>query len=234
MFARNVDDAAMLAEVLYGHDPADPATFARPVPPLRRVASESPPMPPRLAWVATPWWDRVAPDAQAAFAELLDLLADSAESIELPDSAGDAIDVHRTIMEAELAGSFEVEYERGRDRLSASLCGQIERGRKVSAVDHRKAVARIAALNALFDPLFDEFDAILTPSSLGTAPRFEQGTGDPVMCTMWTLTGMPAISLPLLHGENGLPLGVQLVARRGDDARLLRTANWLSTRVSAA
>jgi Asp-tRNA(Asn)/Glu-tRNA(Gln) amidotransferase A subunit family amidase len=47
------------------------------------------------------------------------------------------------------------------------------------------------------------------------------------MCTLWTFLGMPALSLPLLQGDNGLPLGVQLVGRRGDDARLLRTARWL-------
>jgi Asp-tRNA(Asn)/Glu-tRNA(Gln) amidotransferase A subunit family amidase len=44
---------------------------------------------------------------------------------------------------------------------------------------------------------------------------------------LWTLLGMPALSLPLLQGENGLPLGVQLVGRRNYDARLLRTARWL-------
>jgi Asp-tRNA(Asn)/Glu-tRNA(Gln) amidotransferase A subunit family amidase len=232
VFARTVDDAAMLAEVLFGHDAADPATFARPVPPLRRVAAEEPPMPPRLAWAPTPWWERVAPDAKAAFEALLALLGEGAQQVDFPDMARNAIDTHRTIMEAELAGSFEVEYERGREQLSASLRGQIERGRRVTAVEHRKAVAQIAALNAAFEPLFDEFDAILTPSALGTATRFEEGTGDPVMCTLWTLTGMPAVSLPLLHGENGLPLGVQLVARRGDDARLLRTARWLSKQVA--
>ena len=44
---------------------------------------------------------------------------------------------------------------------------------------------------------------------------------------MWTLTGLPAISLPLLTGEDGMPLGVQLVGAPGEDARLLRTASWL-------
>ena len=47
------------------------------------------------------------------------------------------------------------------------------------------------------------------------------------MCTLWSATGLPTITLPLLRGDNGLPIGVQLVGRRGDDARLLRTAHWL-------
>jgi Asp-tRNA(Asn)/Glu-tRNA(Gln) amidotransferase A subunit family amidase len=43
---------------------------------------------------------------------------------------------------------------------------------------------------------------------------------------------MPALNLPLMTGANGLPLGVQLVGRRGDDARLLRTARWLAARAA--
>ena len=48
-----------------------------------------------------------------------------------------------------------------------------------------------------------------------------------MFCSLWTLTGLPALTLPLLTGEGGMPLGVQLIGERGDDARLLRTANWL-------
>jgi Asp-tRNA(Asn)/Glu-tRNA(Gln) amidotransferase A subunit family amidase len=73
----------------------------------------------------------------------------------------------------------------------------------------------------------ERYDAILTPAALGTAPKGLGATGDPSFCTLWTLCGMPALSLPLMQGSNGLPLGVQLVGRRGFDARLLRTARWL-------
>ncbi len=74
--------------------------------------------------------------------------------------------------------------------------------------------------------MFDEYDAILTPAALGPAPAIES-TGSPIFCSTWSLLGTPAISLPLLASENGLPIGVQLVGRRGNDARLLRTARWL-------
>jgi Asp-tRNA(Asn)/Glu-tRNA(Gln) amidotransferase A subunit family amidase len=225
VFARSVEDAALLAQVLFGHDARDPAT--RPLPPLLDIARSEPPAPPRFAWLATPWWDRMAPDAQAAFGGLLERLAGSAASRELPAGAADAIGLHRTIMEADIAGSYEREYERGRDRLSDSLRAQIERGGRVTAVEYRRAVERIDPLNRAARVLFADFDAILTPATLGTAPRFEDGTGDPLMCTLWTYCGMPAVSLPLLRGADGLPLGVQLVGRRGDDARLLRTARWL-------
>jgi Asp-tRNA(Asn)/Glu-tRNA(Gln) amidotransferase A subunit family amidase len=175
-----------------------------------------------------PMWGRVAPDAQSAFLQLAQFLGSRVVEIELPQAANGFLDLHRLVMEADIAGSFEAEYERGRDRLSASLRGQIERGRQVSAVDYRRALDRREAIRAAIDTLYDRFDAILTPAALGTAPLGLEATGDPVMCTFWTFTGQPAISLPLLHGAGGLPIGVQLVGRRDDDARLLRTAQWLS------
>ncbi|ODV10275.1 MAG: glutamyl-tRNA amidotransferase [Rubrivivax sp. SCN 70-15] len=234
VFGRTLDDVALLAEVLAGHDSEDPLTRLRATPPLARFAAADAPLPPTLAWVATPFWDRVASDAQAAFGELVDALAGRIAPFELPAGAVQALDWHRTIMEADIAGSFEHEYEHGRDRLSASLRAQIERGRTVSAVAYRQALARVPVLLDGLETLFDHYDALLTPATLGTAPEGLASTGDPVMCTLWTLLGMPALSLPLLHGANGLPIGVQLVGRRGDDARLLRTARWLVRSVQSA
>ena len=92
----------------------------------------------------------------------------------------------------------------------------------------------IAPVTASLDELFTErYDAILTPASLGVAPKGLSATGDPALCTLWTLLGMPALSLPLMQGAGGLPLGVQLVGRRNFDARLLRTARWLAGRLEA-
>ena len=63
-------------------------------------------------------------------------------------------------------------------------------------------------------------------------PKVLPRTGDPSFCTLWTLCGMPAISLPLLQSANGLPIGVQLVGPRHGDARLLRTARWLAAKMA--
>ena len=103
----------------------------------------------------------------------------------------------------------------------------IERGRAALAIDYTRALAGAAPLNRTLDALFDEYDAILTPAAPGEAPRGLDSTGNPVFCTIWTYLGTPAVTLPLMQGENGMPLGVQLVGRRGNDARLLRTARWL-------
>lgn len=234
VFGRSVADVALLAQCLTGHDPQDPATRPRATPPLLSAAQSEVPLPPTLAWVATPFWDRVAPDAQAAFGELVELLAGRIAPFELPATAADAVAWHKLVMEAEIAGSFEAEYERGREQLSASLQAQIERGRAVTAVAHRQALSRVPQLRAALDDVFDHYDAFVTPATLGTAPEGLGSTGDPIMCTLWTFLGLPAVTVPLLHGENGLPLGVQLVGRHGQDAALLRTAQWLTDTVNAA
>ena len=88
-------------------------------------------------------------------------------------------------------------------------------------------------MNEAFAEIFREFDALLTPSAPGTAPQGLASTGDPAFCTLWTLCGMPAITLPLMRGENGLPMGVQLVGPQHGDARLLRPARWRVAQVSA-
>jgi Asp-tRNA(Asn)/Glu-tRNA(Gln) amidotransferase A subunit family amidase len=103
----------------------------------------------------------------------------------------------------------------------------IERGQKVTAVEYNNAVAAADELYGSLDKLFEFYDAIVTPATIGEALTGLDSTGSPIFCTIWTLCGMPSITLPLLQGEHGMPLGVQLVGPRGDDARLLRTARWL-------
>ena len=234
VFARTIEDIALACEELVGFDERDPDTRMRARIPFLRIAAEEPPFPPRLAFVKTPLWEKTEPDTREAFDELAANLGDRVGEFVLPDSAREALEWHRTIMEAEMAASLVVEYERGRDKLSDSLRAQFERGRKHTAFDYQAALARSPLLNEGFAELFERYDAIVTPATAGTAPKGLASTGDPAFCTLWTLCGMPALSLPLMQGENGLPLGVQLVGPRHDDARLLRTARWLATRVEAS
>jgi Asp-tRNA(Asn)/Glu-tRNA(Gln) amidotransferase A subunit family amidase len=233
LFARSLDDLALVAEQLAGFDPLDPDTRPRARPPLVARVREECPLPPLLAFIRGPVWERAEPETMAAFAELVEALGEHVVEIDLPQDAARALDWHRTIMEAEMAANLDAEWERGRERLSPVLRDMLERGRAVSALDYQRACARVPLLNAGFDPIFERCDAILTPAAAGTAPRGLASTGDPAFCTLWSLCGMPALALPLMTGESGLPLGVQLVGRRHDDARLLRTARWLSDHLAA-
>jgi Asp-tRNA(Asn)/Glu-tRNA(Gln) amidotransferase A subunit family amidase len=109
----------------------------------------------------------------------------------------------------------------------------IERGREYRAVDYKGAISKIPVLRAELSDVLAEYDAILTPAATGEAPVGRDTTGSPAFCTLWTLCGLPALCLPLLQGSSGMPLGVQLVADRSDDARLLRTARWLLETLAA-
>ena len=232
-FARNIEDLALLAEISTGADVNDPDTRPRARIPFVQTAAQEPPLLPSLAFIKTPWWDRVAPDAQDAFQELAAELGERVVEVPLEDSIRNALDWHKTIMEAEMAASLDREWEKGREQLSPQLQGLLERGRATSALEYQKALARARLASEGFDELFERFDAILTPSAPGTAPEGLASTGDPSFCTLWTLCGMPAVNLPLMNGVNGLPLGVQLVGARESDARLLRTAQWLTTNLLA-
>ncbi len=233
VFAGSVEDAAMVAGTLTHYDPADPDMTAKPPPPLHRICCEEPPVTPRLAFVEGPGWEKCEETTREAFAELNEALGSVVDPVGLPEAFGASIDHHRTVMLADLAKSFDAFYRRDPDMLSDVLRGMIEEGQKTLAVDYNRAREWRAVYNDALSELFDEFDAIITPAALGEAPEGLEATGDPVCCTLWTFCGTPAISLPLLAGPAGMPLGVQLVGRRGDDARLLRTARWLVGRLGA-
>ena len=227
VFARSVDDAALLAQTLAGFDEEDPDTRPLARPPLLEAAASEPPLPPRFAFVRTPAWKHAEKATAEAFAELAESLGEHVSEIEIGQGFDRAIDMHRTVMEVEMAHNLQRDFEQGGEALSKVLRALIERGRAVPAIEYMRALAGSAPLNAALDGVFDEYDAILTPAAPGPAPRGLDSTGNPVFCSMWTYLGTPAVTLPLLQSESGLPIGVQLVGRRGNDARLLRTANWL-------
>jgi Asp-tRNA(Asn)/Glu-tRNA(Gln) amidotransferase A subunit family amidase len=232
VFGRTLEDVALIAEQLMGYDERDPDLRPRARPDLVRIAAEEPPTPPHFAFVKTPAWDQADEDVKGGFSELVEFLGAQVEELDLTEVLQNAVEWHRTIMEADLAKSFRREYERGKDLLSPSLCEMIERGQQCLATDYNLALDRIPALNEALGEFLVEHDAIITPATTGEAPVGLESTGNPVFCTPWTLCGMPTISLPILQGSHGMPIGVQLVGAKGDDARLLRTARWLAARVN--
>jgi Asp-tRNA(Asn)/Glu-tRNA(Gln) amidotransferase A subunit family amidase len=232
VFARTLDDAALIAEALVAYDENDPDTRPRARPPLIETAASEPPVTPLLAFVKSPVWDRADESTQAAFEELVEHLGEAVAEVELPPAFADAVDWHRTIVEADIAKSFAREYAIGRDRLSTILREMIERGRSVLAIDYAHAVDGVEFLKRSLDEIFEGYDGFLSPATTGEAPVSLDSTGSPIFCTLWTLCGAPAITLPVFQGPSGMPLGAQLAAPQGGDARLLRTAQWLVNRVN--
>jgi Asp-tRNA(Asn)/Glu-tRNA(Gln) amidotransferase A subunit family amidase len=229
VFARSVDDAALLAQQMMGFDERDPDMRPTPRHDLLSISAQEPPTPPRLALIKTRYWDQAQADLREGFAELQAFLGERLEEIELPEPFADAHEWHHCIMETDIAGNLQREFERGGRALSRMLREMIARGRQTLALDYKQALDMIPALNAIIAQTLLEYDAIITPAASGEAPVGLQSTGSPVFCTLWSLCGVPAVSLPLLQGANGMPIGVQLVSTKGDDARLLRTARWLAT-----
>jgi Asp-tRNA(Asn)/Glu-tRNA(Gln) amidotransferase A subunit family amidase len=233
LFARCLDDLALLAEQLGGEHERDPDTRPRARIPFCEIARQGPPLPPTFAFVKTPLWERVDGEAKEAFAQLLEALGERVIELEFPESTRAALEWHATILQAEMAASLDLEWERGREQLSEVLREQLARGRATGALDYQRALARIPLLNEGFAEIFERCDAILTPAAPGAAPRAAGSSGEHPFCALWTLAGMPALSLPLMHGANGLPIGVQLVGARERDARLLRSARWLAAELAA-
>ena len=235
LFANSLDDIALLAEQIVRYDENDLDTRPRAHLPFALITAEEPPLPPMFAFIKTPHWQCADEETREGFAEIIEHLGSQVEEVELFPSAGDAWQWHQSIMSAEMAHNLEHEWANGRDLLSEQLRAQIERGREVRAQDYLRALSRITPIHESFVELFEQrYDAILTPAAPGPAPNGLAATGDPSFCTLWTLCGMPAISLPLLQSGNGLPLGVQLVGPRHGDARLLRTARWLAAKVATS
>lgn len=229
VFARTAADAALLAEVLYGHDAADPATALVPHPRLLDTAMQEPPVKPVFAVLQPPGWEQASPDMQAGLAELTEALGDQAFVLTLPPLFDTVRDAHRRIHLAEMARCYYTYARDGGDRLGPHLRAAIDDGNGILARDYLSALDLPSVLHAALSEIFDRCDAIICPAAPGPAPEGLGSTGNPVFNGLWTFAGTPAITLPLLTAENGLPMGVQMVAARGNDARLMRNARWLES-----
>ncbi len=233
VFARTVADAALLADAIAGHDAGDPDTRVGPPPRLLDVALTDPPLTPNLAFVKTNVWDEADAATKEGFAELVSALGETCTEVALPEIFSEWTDAHRALMQAGMARALGGYYGRAKDQLSQPMREIIESGMKVTAVDYLTALDWREALNNGLEQLFERYDAIVTPAAPGEAPKGLDSTGNPIFNGLWTLCGVPAVTLPLLEGPNGLPVGVQVVGRRGEDGRLLRTARWLARRLQS-
>lgn len=229
VFARNLQDIACVAEILVGDDGHD-AAAARQAP--RRyvdVVSAEPPLQPKFCFIKTPWWDQVEPEAREAYEAFVAHMGGCVEQHDLPDIVRSVAPWLSTINESELAFCLQKEWNHSRARLSPALHTRIEKSMHIPVADYLAAKDRMFHVMSAFDEYFASYDAILCPSALGTAPLGLESTGNPIMQTAWSFAGLPCLNLPLMTLSNGLPLGVQAVGAYQNDARLMRSAQWLVT-----
>lgn len=220
VFANSVEDAAFAASVLAGK----PAWKDLPV--QAREADN----PPIIGVVATSQRNVAAPSMLAALEDAERRAGQrGARRVEptWPRVFDGLFDAQRAVQLFETARGLAPEFTYRRNMLSARLVELIEQGRAVPTHEYVAALQLGRACAAAIDSLFAAADVLLAPSAPGEAPTSLSSTGDPIFNRPWQLLGCPVINLPFGRGEAGLPLGISVVARPGDDAKLFAAAEWL-------
>lgn len=215
IFANTVEDAALALSVLSGLRAPDFSAKASP----------------RIGFVRTSRWkdaDAATHTALASAASRLAAAGVDVKDAELPPAAEALFDAQGLVMDFEAARALAWEQAHHHDAISATLRARLKRGWAVSReqYDDARQIARDARRQ--FADLMRGFDLLLTPSAKGEAPRGLASTGDALFNRIWTLLGVPCITLPCGIGPQGLPLGIQLVAAYGQDTALLARAQWVA------
>jgi Asp-tRNA(Asn)/Glu-tRNA(Gln) amidotransferase A subunit family amidase len=221
--ARDVADAAFFAGIVAGR------------PELRAVAM--PATPPRFGLYRTPMWEEAEPSTLAAIEQAcaaLERAGASVAEIAVPPEHRGLTATQNAIMGFELAHSLAHERIRHSAELSPRLGQMLVEGMTVGAAAYDAARAETAAARAGLDGFFGSCDVLFAPAAPGEAPSGLGYTGDPVFNRMWTLLGVPCLTLPAAWGESGLPTGIQLIGRVGDDARLVAAALFVERALAEA
>jgi Asp-tRNA(Asn)/Glu-tRNA(Gln) amidotransferase A subunit family amidase len=190
---------------------------------------------PRLAVCLTPQWPLAAPETQALFEDLPVRLAPARlASLELPAAFERLADAQNTIWTYEMARCLADEHRRHRDLIREPLLAMLDAGAAIDAAAYDEALALADVCRAQLPALLDGLDALIVPSAPGEAPAGLEATGDPAFNRIWTVLHTPAVNVPAGTGPNGLPLGVQVVGRPGDDAGVLACAAWVECRLATS
>ncbi len=216
VMARTVADCAVFAGAVSGQDLGDPDT--------------RPDRAPRIGICQSPTWEAAAPETHAMLARVTDALGRAGASVtprELPQRFADLIDAHPIVMNSESARALGWELTHHADLISDGLREKLEFGLGQSQGARNDAYAVFAATQHEFPATMHDLDILVTPAAPGEAPNGLEWTGDPAFNFIWTSLHVPCVTVPAGHGPNGLPLGIQIVGRRGDDRAVLAWARWV-------
>lgn len=185
--------------------------------------------PPAIALCRTDRWSAAEPSTQKLIEEAaaaLERAGARVTELSWPPDLAPAFETQKTIMAVEMAEHLGPERRKDEAALGEPLRKLFREGDAARAAAYPAALREAARLRPRFDEVAAPFDALLTPAAPGEAPLGLGATGDPVFNRIWTLLHAPCITLPLGSGPHGLPVGLQLVAARGRDARLLAAARF--------
>ena len=213
VFGETPADTALIASALFQGDKLD----AR----LAPITSS------RFALLHPPGWDEATDDLHAAFARVEAALGGRVVRAELPPAFNDAANQRAIVNFAEMAHHYDRYRKAGLDRLGPETQKAMADGAATPATDYIAALATGQAMKSGLRDVFETADFLICPAATGPAPEGLEFTGDSIFNGLWTFCGTPAVTVPIEVAENGLPIGVQIVAAKGRDADLLRVAQWL-------
>ena len=226
VFGRTVEDVALLAKILIKKDKHDPATIHYSAEKILEETKKGPLFEPKFIFYKTDFWKIIDKKSRESF----EYFIKSFKNIEVFDTPSYFKDIHRyhqIIHETDLANNFSVYYKKYKSKLSKFMQSAIAKGNKYTAKEYAEAIDFKKQSYESYQEVFEDYHGVITPSSPGVAPKGLTNTGTAEFNKVWSYLGTPCISLPLLEGENKLPLGVQLVGDRYDDHRFLGVAKWL-------
>jgi Asp-tRNA(Asn)/Glu-tRNA(Gln) amidotransferase A subunit family amidase len=147
------------------------------------------------------------------------------DSIYLPKIMFSTYDIHATIYNKSLSHYFREEYKNSQ-LVSPVMNDIIEKGHKIRFEQYMQALILQNDIIKSMDEFMQQYDILISLSTAGEAPlRDEPEKPDPAL--MWTLAHLPVISVPAFIGPNGLPFGMQIVARKYNDYLLFDFIDYL-------
>ena len=211
-FARTADDLILVNDALV---PVEPET------PDFRIEGA------RIAICRSPVWGQAGAATREALAqESVRLAAAGAivTELDLPQSFDQLVDVQKCIMLSEGRATFLSEYRRDPARLHAGLKSQVENAAGYTLSQLREAHDIAASCRREFDSIAGEFDAVLTPSTVGEAPPATEGSGAMIFNAIWSLLQTPCVNVPVARQAGALPIGLTVTGPRYSDRRILAIA----------
>ncbi|HEY4174035.1 MAG TPA: amidase family protein, partial [Rhodopila sp.] len=189
---------------------------------------------PRIGTCRSPTWGTATAETQALLSRVTDSLSRAGATIshrELPESFNALVEAHPIIMNRESARALGWELANHSDQLSEGLRERMAFGLNQAEAAIRNAYAVFETTQHGFPGAMDGLDILVTPSAPGEAPKGLEWTGDPAFNSIWTSLHVPCVTVPAGTGPNGLPLGIQIVGRQGDDRAVLAWARWVEAAI---
>jgi Asp-tRNA(Asn)/Glu-tRNA(Gln) amidotransferase A subunit family amidase len=182
-----------------------------------------------------------AGEPEAAGAEALRMATMAAEragasvrALKLPEIVAEAWRIHGTIQNFEAHQAFAWEYRANYDAMPPLLRGRLDASRDATPAAYDAAREIASQARRALGRIFEDVEVLLTFSAPGAAPKGMDYTGDPRFNRLWTLMGVPCVNIPAYVADGGLPVGVQVIARFGNDAGALAAAQFVEAALARA